>query len=148
MSGSPIRGWPARAAAGAAFVIVAGVAWYSRVSMAELLALPVAFAALVDGWRGGAIVAVLSSFIVLAKPGDAGVMQRTMDSLVLAVLGLLVGMIVDRERRGRRRLEKYKQIPLLHHIFQEYSYTIISSGHSPVQTDSSSPLGNPNGSIL
>lgn len=106
MSGWPIGGWPARAAAGATFVIVAGFVWYSHATMTALLALPVVFTGLTGGWRGGAIAAALSSFIVFAKTGDAGVMQRTMDSLVLAVLGVFVGMIVDHERRERRRLEK------------------------------------------
>lgn len=101
-----MRGSLAPVAAGAAFVIVAGFVWYSHPAITELLALPVAFAALAGGWRGGSIAAALAFFIVWAKPDDAGVMQRTMDSLVLAVLGVFVGMIVDRERRERGRLKK------------------------------------------
>ena len=49
----------------------------------KLFSLPVAIAALVDGWRGGLAAAVFSSIAVFSMPGDAGVTRRAVDSLVL-----------------------------------------------------------------
>jgi signal transduction histidine kinase len=88
---------------------LAGIAlfvWHTNASLVLLLTLPVALAALSDGWRGGTIAAAVSLPVIFATSSDAGLLQRVVNSLVLLVLGTGIGMMFDRERRERIRLAK------------------------------------------
>jgi len=97
--------WLGRSLCGILLAIATVLNWNVRGIFIQLFSLPVAIAALVDGWRGGLAVAALSSIAVFSMPGDAGVTRRAVDSVVLISLGMLMGMVFDRERREKRRLQ-------------------------------------------
>lgn len=72
-------------------------------AFALLFSLPVALAALVDGWRGGIIAAAISSAVLYISP--AGIAGLTLtDSFTLFAAGLLIGLAVEWEQRKTRRL--------------------------------------------
>jgi two-component system sensor histidine kinase HydH len=98
--------WLGRALSGIFLVTAAVLSWNFHGAFILLFSLPVALAALGDGWRGGLAAAVLSSVVVFTTPGDIGVTPRAVDSLVLISLGMLIGEILDRERREKQKLQK------------------------------------------
>jgi two-component system, NtrC family, sensor histidine kinase HydH len=101
-----IHPWLGRTLSGVALGAIAALGWVIQGTYTQLFSLPVAVAALVDGWRGGLAAAVLSSIAVFTMPGASTPVGRAVESLVLAGLGLLIGLMSDRERREKSRLQK------------------------------------------
>lgn len=93
-----------RTVSGVALLAASALAW-SVPAAAPLLCLPVVMAAVTDGWRGGLSAAVLSS-LVLFSSADASLVNRAVNAVALFGLGLIVGLLFDRERRQRIRFQK------------------------------------------
>jgi two-component system, NtrC family, sensor histidine kinase HydH len=106
MSGMQIHPWLGRSVSGTVLIVAAALSWLTHGTFTQLFSLPVALAATVDGWRGGLAAAGLSSIAVFTRPGDATAVSRMVESLVLVGLGLLIGLLFDRERRQKNRLQK------------------------------------------
>jgi signal transduction histidine kinase len=74
---------------------------------AVVYAVPVALAAVLDGWTGGLTIAFLSSAAIFAMPREQAIMASVLDTVALALLASLAALITSRERRLRRH---YQQI--------------------------------------
>jgi signal transduction histidine kinase len=76
----------------------------------RLYYLPIVFAALYDGWRGGLAFALLSSlaFFQLLLSGDlfaAQLIDRYLDLVSFCTLAVLTGVYADRERHQKRKYQ-------------------------------------------
>lgn len=97
--------WQGRIAAGAALAAAVLVNWAAQGSLAVVYSVPVALAAVFDGWRGGMAAAVLSSIGVFAlSPGSAA--APAAESLALLCLGGLAALAAGRERRLKRHYQQ------------------------------------------
>jgi signal transduction histidine kinase len=100
---------------GAAAAAVAAISLGARAAAREILPwhdlvprlyyIPVVFAALRDGWRGGVLLAALAGlalFFVVSTPG-ASVPHLYVEIASLCLVGALTGWLADRERRQKQR---------------------------------------------
>jgi len=83
-------------------LLAAGVLAWLVPGAQSLLCLPVVMAAVIDGWRGGLCAAFLSAAVLFIS-GDASLITQ---AVTLVGLGLIVGLLFDRERRQRIRFQK------------------------------------------
>jgi signal transduction histidine kinase len=97
--------WLVRAIGGAAFIGAGALNWAAQGAFAALFSLPVAVLAAGDGWRGGAIAASLSSIALFIAPGDTSALGRVLHSAVLFCVALVVGLLLDRERRRTKHFQ-------------------------------------------
>ena len=89
-------------------LVAAGlVDWLASAPTGVVYAIPVALAAMLDGWAGGLATAFLSSAAVFAISRDQAVGTSILESVVLVLLAGLASFTVNRERRLRRH---YQQI--------------------------------------
>jgi signal transduction histidine kinase len=80
--------------------------WFTQGAFRQFYSLPVALSALCDGWRGGLATAVLSSIAVLTSPANSSVVSRAAGSIALVCLGLVAGILFERERRQKNHFQK------------------------------------------
>ncbi|MBX5494083.1 MAG: ATP-binding protein [Bryobacteraceae bacterium] len=106
--------WTRRAvlAAGAALIalcqhLTPGVGPWQTV-FPSLYFIPIVIAALYDGWRGGLLIALLSTAaLVAAGPTKAVAPTDHMATLILYWLfGTIIGLYTDRERRQKRKYQE------------------------------------------
>jgi len=98
--------WIARAVSGAGLIAAGAVNWNTNEAFAQFYSLPVAVAAFGDGWRGGLAAAILSLIVMAVGPAGGSVPHVAANSITLVCLGLLVGLVIDRERRQRSHFQK------------------------------------------
>ena len=98
--------WFSCTVSGAVLIVVAVLDWFSQETFSAFYSLPVALWARCDGWRGGLITAVLSSVAVLTAPGQVSVVSRAVGSIALVCLGLVAGILFERERRQKGQAQK------------------------------------------
>jgi signal transduction histidine kinase len=89
-----------------ALAIAAALSWFPGWTFTPLFSVPVVFAALVEGWRGGIAAAVVSSVVIFTQPGGSRMEDRALAAVVLILLGILVGAAVNRSRRERKHLQE------------------------------------------
>jgi two-component system, NtrC family, sensor histidine kinase HydH len=90
--------WLMRTMNACALVTLTAFDWFSAGALTPFYCLPVAVSALVDGWRGGLAVALLSSTAVFTRPGGPSVANSTATCIALVCLSLIIPFI-DRRRR-------------------------------------------------
>jgi two-component system, NtrC family, sensor histidine kinase HydH len=98
--------WPERTAGVVTLVVIGVLDWGAHGAFAQFYSVPVALWAVGDGWIGGLAGGILSSIALFAAPGDVTVSNRTIASIALLCLGLLVGFLFERERRQKSQLQK------------------------------------------
>jgi len=87
---------------------VLGISVLDRISpgsFAPFYGLPVALAALREGWVGGSAVAVLSAVLLVTLSPDPS-SSRAIEAVSLLCLGLAVGWMGERDRRQKRHYQK------------------------------------------
>jgi two-component system, NtrC family, sensor histidine kinase HydH len=88
-------------------------------ALAQFYSVPVALWAVSDGWIGSLAGGILSSFALFAAPGDITVNNWTIASIALLCLGLLVGLMFQRERRQKSQLQnRAEQLSSVHEKVQ------------------------------
>ncbi len=88
-------------------LVVAGLAnWLAGGSVDLIYSIPVALAALLEGWRGGAIVVVLSSIGLFTLPRPHAGVGTIAEVLALACMAWVVDSIAARERGLRRHYQQ------------------------------------------
>ncbi len=99
MNQIPGEPWRRRAIIGSALLSAGLLDWLAGGSFALVYSVPVALAALSEGWLGGVAVAVLSSIGLFALPQHNAVAGKIAESLALLCLAWLVDLVAARERR-------------------------------------------------
>jgi signal transduction histidine kinase len=92
---------------GAALLAAALAYWLTNGSFALFYAVPVALAAVIDGWLGGLAVAVLASIGLFTLSPGGTVTVKPVEALALLCLGAVIALVAGRERRLRLH---YQQI--------------------------------------
>lgn len=78
----------------------------------QIYFLPIIFAALADGWRGGSVIALISSValfmhIPASPPAQAdSMMSRSIEAFTFCCVGILTGVLADRERRQKKQYQE------------------------------------------
>ena len=92
---------------GALALIAAGlIDWLTEGSAAVVYAIPVALAAVLDGWTGGLGVAALSSAAIVGLSRHQPATVNVLESLALMVLACLAAFATGRERRLKRQYQQ------------------------------------------
>ncbi|MES1256988.1 MAG: histidine kinase dimerization/phospho-acceptor domain-containing protein, partial [Acidobacteriota bacterium] len=113
---------PAQAWTGVAMLVVLAIALTQHLTpralahwhyvLERLYYVPVAGAGLILGWRAGLFTALLSGaffYVTTARvPGSSDAFDRLLESLIFCMVGILTGVLSDRERERRHELEEAK----------------------------------------
>jgi two-component system sensor histidine kinase HydH len=102
----PAEPWRGRIVGGLA---VLGVGVLDRIghgAWAPLYSLPVALAALREGWPGGLAAASLSAILLFTVSPDPTRSGRAVEALSLLCLGLVVGLMAERDRSQKSHYQK------------------------------------------
>ena len=97
--------WRGRIVSGLAVLGISVLDRISPGSFAPFYGLPVALAALREGWVGGSAVAVLSAVLLVTLSPDPS-SSRAIEAVSLLCLGLAVGWMGERDRRQKRHYQK------------------------------------------
>ena len=98
--------WRRRVIIGATLPGAGFLDWLAGGSFSLVYSIPVALAAILEGWRGGVPVAVISSVSLLALSHDHAVAAKVAESLALLCLAWLVDLAAGRERGLRRHYQQ------------------------------------------
>jgi two-component system sensor histidine kinase HydH len=109
MSTAGEAAWIRAAAVGVATVLIGVVHYAAPASLIHwhylaqrLYYLPVVYSALCYGWRGGLAASALAAALYLPQVAE----DQYLEVLLFAAVGLLTGILADRERRQKQRLGK------------------------------------------
>ena len=80
-------------------------------ALAQFYSVPVALWAVSDGWIGGLAGGILSSVALFVASGDITVNNWALGSIALLCLGLLIGLMFQRERRQKSQLQSRAEQP-------------------------------------
>jgi two-component system, NtrC family, sensor histidine kinase HydH len=95
-----------RVACAGLLLAAALIDWLSGGTAVVVYAIPVALAAVIDGWTGGLAAAGLSAACALTFAPAHAEGMRALESLVLLVLACCVAAMTDHERRMRRHYQQ------------------------------------------
>jgi signal transduction histidine kinase len=99
----PAEPWRSRIVTGLALAATALLEWLSPGVGLAFFCLPVAFAGLRDGWRGGLAAGGVAALLLGA--GAPAITARLAESAGLILLGTLTGVLAGRERRQREHYQ-------------------------------------------